>query len=103
MDPGALTVAQSNADVLPVGVRRRWGRADALLPAVLAGELLAGVLLGLAWDFASTVPAGSVVPVSGYASTETAVVVPPVPLPPSAPPPPPPRTEPRSPFAVQLG
>lgn len=105
MDSAALIAAPPSVDVLPTGVRRRWGRADALLPAVLAGELLAGVLLGLAWDLASTVPAGSAAPVSGYASTGAAVVVvPPAPVPGTTPAPPPPlRTEPRSPFAVQLG
>lgn len=90
-------------DVLPRGVRRRRSRADALLPAVLAGELLAGVLFGLAWDVASSVPASIAPPSSGIASTGSAVVVVPAPILAPVTPPPPLRTEPRSPFAVQLG
>jgi hypothetical protein len=90
------------ADVLPTGVRRRWGWADALLPTVLAGELLAGVLLGVAWDAASTVaPPRPSTPSAAVTSTSTVVVPPPAAAP--APAPPPRRTVPRNPFEVQPG
>ena len=90
-------------DVLPRGVRRRWSPADALLPAVLAGEPFAGVVLGLAWNVVSTVPAAIAPPPSSIASTVSAVVVVPAPVLVPVTPPPPHPTEPRSPFAVQLG
>ena len=95
--------AVPTSDVLPTGVRRRRGLRDLLLPAVLSGELLAGVLLGMAWEVASTVPPVTVPVSSTIASTgDAVVVVPPVAAPPT-PPPPPRRTVPRNPFEVQPG
>lgn len=103
MDDDATSAAQPTSDVLPRGVSRRWSRADALLPAVLAGELLAGLLLGLAWQAAST-PPGVLPPPSAVASTADTMVSVPAPVVAPVPPPPPPRrTEPRNPFAPQLG
>lgn len=43
-------------DVLPTGVRRRLRLRDGMLPAVLLGELLAGVVLGAAWPRLTTPP-----------------------------------------------
>ena len=90
------------SDVLPAGVRRRLSRRDALLPAVLLGELVAGMMLGMAWQVASTVPVVPArPPISAVSTTNTTIVVAPS-VAPTAPPPPP-RTEPRNPFAIQVG
>lgn len=105
-DDDAPRTAQPTPEVLPTRARRRWSRADARLPALLAGELLAGVLLGMAWQVASTVPPVRLPAPSVVASSGDAVVVVPVPVPvldPPAAPPPPLRTVPRNPFAVQVG
>jgi len=95
------------ADVLPTGVRRRLSGRDALLPAVLCAELLAGVLAGAAWESRAEVlqalaPPARPAPVTVVEPVATTmVVVPPPPAPPT-PPPPPLRTVPRNPFAVQV-
>jgi hypothetical protein len=90
-------------------VRRRRGRGDAVLAAVLLAELVAGVGARAAWEardelgrswtpapatVASAHPGGAVAAVD--ASTAVVVVAPP-PAPPS-PPPPPVRTVPHDPF-----
>lgn len=103
VDAVVIEPAQPTSDVLPQGVRRRWSRADARLPAILAGELLAGVLLGMAWQVASTLPPVTLPPPSVIATTTGSVTVPMPVTAPAAAPPPPPRTEPRNPFAAQLG
>lgn len=104
---GSSTAAR---DVLPRGVRRRLGRTDAVLAAVLVGELLAGTAAGAAWQVrddlarawvpdvprAATAPAA---PAPPQAATTWVVVAPPAA---PAPPPPPRRTVPRDPFEVQL-
>ncbi len=46
----------SARDVLPTGVRRRLCLRDGMLPAVLLGELMAGVALGAAWPRLTTPP-----------------------------------------------
>jgi len=86
-------------------VRRRLGRRDVLLPVILCGELIAGVMLGMAWQAASSAPEAQLRPDSSAVSTSssTAVVVAPAPPPPPPSPLPPPRTEPRNPFAMQVG
>ena len=93
-------------DVLPSGVRRRLSLRDALLPAVLSAELLAGVVLGGAWERREDVltalsldPAPAVAVPASASEPAAVVVVPPVP-PPPPPPPPPLRTVPHNPFAV---
>ncbi len=94
-------------DVLPRGVRRPWSRRDALLPLVLTGELMAGVLLQGAWQLVQAPPGPAVsTPVAGPPATavEAVVVVPPAPVPTPVPPPPPPRrVDPRNPFAAPSG
>lgn len=94
-------------DVLPRGVRRPWSRRDALLPLVLTGELMVGVLLQGAWQLVRATPGPAVsTPVAGPPATavEAVVVVPPAPVPTPAPPPPPPRrVESRNPFAAPPG
>lgn len=95
------------ADVLPSGVRRRWSRRDAWLPAVLTAELLAGMVCGAAYERRDDVlralsfPTGPVQPgpAAPVTAATTTVVVPPPPAPP-VPPPPPLRTLPHNPFAV---
>ena len=93
------------ADVLPTGVRRRLSRRDALLPAVLAAELLTGVVLGAGWEAREGVLAALSVPsepapvVVVQPAATTMVVVPPPPAPPT-PAPPPMRTVPHNPFVV---
>jgi hypothetical protein len=106
-------------DVLPSGVRRRMA-AHAVLAGVLAGEFLAGMVVGVAWETRDTLgrmwvpdavmatgdkvpgPAASTDAATATSAMTTSVVV--VPPPPAPPPPPPPpmRTEPRNPFAVQV-
>jgi hypothetical protein len=95
-------------DVLPRGVRRRLGRADAVLAAVLVGELLAGLGARAAWDAREELGRAWVpdAPRAAAAAdpvpqTATRWVVVPAQVPP-APPPPPLRTVPRDPFEVQL-
>lgn len=107
-------VAAPAVHVLPTGVRRRPGRGAAVLALVLAGELLAGTGLRMAWEHraalgdlltapAAPVPAGGALTTTS-AVTTTWVVVPPAPVPTQAPPPPPPpRTEARNPFQAQAG
>lgn len=90
-------------DVLPMRVRRRLGRGDALLPAILFGELMAGMMLGMAWQAASSAPEVALRPVSSAVATSSPMVVVAPPEPPPSTPPPPPRTEPRNPFAMQVG
>lgn len=92
----------STADVLPARVRRRWRNRDALLPALLGVELLAGVALGAVWDWQGDLlqdPA-EVTVVQVQPAAVAVVVVPPAPAP--TPPPAPVRTVPRNPFAVQV-
>ena len=91
------------ADVLPMRVRRRLGRGDALLPAILFGELMAGIMLGMAWQVASSAPEVELRPVSSAVSSSSPMVVVAPPPPPASSAPPPPRTEPRNPFAMQVG
>lgn len=101
--------AAPSADVLPTGVRRRLSRRDAWLPLVLTGELLAGMVLGMAWHVAATVPDVRLPPAGSTVATEdgtdrrpgAVVVAPPAAAP--APAPPPRRAEPRNPFAMQVG
>lgn len=47
-------------DVLPTGVRRRRALTSGLLPVVLLGELMAGVVFGAVWEATMTAgrPAG---------------------------------------------
>jgi hypothetical protein len=98
------------SDVLPVGVRRRLTRRDTWLPLVLTGELLAGMLLGMAWHVATAVPAARPPAVGDLTTGDRAVsgsaggAATPVPPPAAAPTAQPPlRTGPRNPFAMQLG
>lgn len=103
MSVDAPEILVPTPDVLPSSVRRRLGRADALLPAILFGELAAGVMLGMAWQAASSAPAVEMRPVSSaVSSARTEMVVVPAPVVPASAPPPL-RTEPRNPFAVQVG
>jgi hypothetical protein len=50
VEGGDVEPSRAARDVLPAGVRRRLGRPDAVLAAVLVGELLAGAALGAAWE-----------------------------------------------------
>lgn len=103
MDDDAPWRALATPDVLPRKVRRRWSRRDALLPVLLAGELMAGVLLAGVWQLATATPQPGVAagPAAATTSGPAVLVLPPAPA--SAPSPPPRRTVPHNPFAVQVG
>lgn len=95
-------------DVLPSGVRRRLGRRDAVLAAVLLGELLAGVGARAAWNARGTLAAlGQPAPVAvAHLTSQATPDTGPLVLPPATTPPSPValplRTVPRNPFAAQL-
>ena len=86
--------------MLPTGVRRRWQLRDGLLPAVLTGELLAGMALGAVWP--QLTATGPVVPQSALTAVTNREPVPAVVLPPSPSAVPLPMHAPRNPFATQL-
>lgn len=87
-------------DVLPAGVRRRLSRRDGRLPAILMGELMAGMALGMVWPVLTAPPP----PVPQTAMT---AVQAPVPMVPQASQLPPlvhvPKHAPRNPFGVPQG
>lgn len=79
----------SARDVLPTGVRRRLCLRDGMLPAVLLGELLAGVALGAAWPRLTTPPGAQsqLVPTTAILAPVGVPAAPQAALPPAAVPP----------------
>jgi hypothetical protein len=90
-------------DVLPTGVRRRLRLRDGLLPAVLLGELLAGMALGAAWPRLTAAPPALAQTSVSAVTVRVAEPVPVVVTPPSPTPVPVPVHAPRNPFATTGG